>query len=79
MKLVIGLQVRTALCPDLSYADLDGVKDGGMAMDAFMEALAPQTNAERKKEIETQLLRYCEMDTFAMVRLWSEFSGKALS
>lgn len=71
--------VLPALCPDLSYADLEGVKDGGMAMDAFMEALAPQTSAERKKEIETQLLRYCELDTFAMVRLWSEFSGKALS
>lgn len=71
--------VLPALCPDLSYFDLEGVKDGGMAMDAFMEALAPQTQAERKKEIETQLLRYCELDTFAMVRLWSEFSGKALS
>lgn len=70
--------VLPAICPDLNYADLDGVQDGGMAMDAFVEAISPKTNATRKKEIEQQLLRYCELDTYAMVRLWAAFSGKVL-
>lgn len=70
--------VLPALCPDLDYGDLDGVQDGGMAMDAFMEALAPQTSKARKSEIEQQLLAYCALDTYAMVRLWSIFSGSAL-
>lgn len=70
--------VLPALCPELSYGDLDGVQDGGMAMDAFLEALAPQTNKARKGEIEQQLLAYCALDTYAMVRLWSIFSGSSL-
>ena len=70
--------ILPALCPDLTYSDLDGVQDGGMAMDAFLEALAPQTSKARKSEIEQQLLAYCALDTYAMVRLWSIFSGSAL-
>jgi hypothetical protein len=71
--------VLPAICPDLNYADLDGVQDGGMAMDAFKEAISSETSATRKKEIEQQLLRYCELDTYAMVRLWAVFSGKVLN
>ena len=70
--------VLPALCPELRYGDLDGVQDGGMAMDAFLEALAPQTNKARREEIEQQLLAYCALDTYAMVRLWSIFSGSSL-
>lgn len=70
--------VLPALCPDLSYDDLDGVQDGGMAMDAFLEALAKETSKSRKAEIEQQLLAYCALDTYAMVRLWSAFTGKSL-
>lgn len=70
--------VLPALCPDLRYGDLDGVQDGGMAMDAFLEALAPQSSKERREKIEQQLLAYCALDTYAMVRLWSIFSGSSL-
>ena len=67
--------VLPAIAPDLSYDKLDGVKDGGMAMDAFCEAIQPSNSEERKGEIEKQLLTYCSLDTFAMVRLWQFFSG----
>jgi hypothetical protein len=70
--------VLPALCPDLHYEDLEGVQDGGMAMTAFDEALAPQTTPARKAEIEQQLLDYCKLDTYAMVRLWSAFTGQPL-
>lgn len=73
--------VLPALCPDpnLHYDKLDGVQDGGMAMSAFVEAIAPQTTPARKAEIERQLLDYCKLDTYAMVRLWSAFTGKRLA
>ena len=71
--------VLPALCPDLSYAHLDGVQDGGMAMNAFVEALDPTTLPARKIDIERQLLAYCELDTLAMVRLWQAFSGSTLT
>lgn len=70
--------VLPALCPDQSYGDLDGVQDGGMAMTAFLEAIDAQTSAPRKEEIERQLLAYCKLDTFAMVQMWSKFTGMAL-
>ena len=67
--------VLPALCPDLSYDQLDGVQDGAMAIEAFQEATAPETSPERKAALEQQLLKYCELDTFAMVRMWQIFSG----
>ena len=72
--------VLPALCPDpdLHYEKLEGVQDGGMAMDAYIEAIAPHTISARKAEIERQLLDYCKLDTYAMVRLWSVFTGRIL-
>ncbi|MGB6223030.1 DUF2779 domain-containing protein [Haloferula sp.] len=67
--------VLPTVCPDLAYDDLDGVQHGQAAQQAFLEAMAPETTAERKTEIARQLLSYCELDTFAMVRLWDFFRG----
>ena len=49
-----------------------------MAMDAFLETLHPQTSKARKRQIEQQLLAYCALDTYAMIRLWSAFTGTSL-
>lgn len=68
-------KVLPAVAPDLSYETLDGVQNGGMAMEAFLEAIASTTTGTRKAEIEKQLITYCGLDTFAMVRLWQFFSG----
>jgi len=64
------------MLPELRYDALDGVQDGGMAMEAFLEAIHPNTSVERKSEIERQLLTYCKLDTYAMVRLWQVFAGR---
>ena len=69
-------KVLPAIVPELRYDALDGVQDGGMAMEAFMEAIQPDTNTERKNRIEQQLLAYCKLDTYAMVRLWQVFAGR---
>ena len=70
--------VLPAICPDLDYADLEGVQNGGMAMEAYSEAIDASTTLERKAEIERQLHAYCALDTLALVRLWSTFSGSKL-
>jgi len=69
-------RVLPAIAPDLRYDQLDGVQDGGAAMQAFLEAIAPDTEPARKRRIEGQLLGYCHLDTLAMVRLWAFFSGR---
>jgi Domain of unknown function(DUF2779) len=69
-------KVLPAVVPELRYDTLEGVQDGGMAMEAFLEAIHPDTNRERKNQIEQQLLAYCKLDTYAMVRLWQVFAGR---
>jgi hypothetical protein len=68
--------VLPAVAPDLRYDDLDEVQNGGTAMNAFREAIAPDTSASRKVQIRQQLLDYCALDTYAMVRLWQFFAGR---
>ena len=71
--------VLPAICPDLSYSELDGVQDGHLAQQAYLEAIAPEAAPARKEEINRQLLKYCELDTFALVRMWEIFRGDSPS
>lgn len=68
--------VLPTVVPELGYDTLEGVQDGGMAMAAYREAVSAQTTKARKQQIEGQLLEYCALDTYAMVRLWQHFSGR---
>jgi len=62
--------VLPALVKDLSYNGLP-LSDGGMAMQAY-EHLWVEKDAGRVKEIRDQLLEYCKMDTYGMVRIVEE-------
>ncbi|MCF7864357.1 MAG: DUF2779 domain-containing protein, partial [Kiritimatiellales bacterium] len=68
--------VLPAAVPELAYEQLDGVKDGSMAMEAYVEAIRSETPEVRRLEIHQQLLAYCRLDTFALVRLWQLLSGR---
>lgn len=67
--------VLPTIAPELDYGSLDGVKDGGMAMAAYLEATHPDTAAARKQEIAAQLRVYCAMDTEGLVRIWQRMSS----
>lgn len=56
--------------PDLDYHNLEGVHNGGEASDAFsqMASMTPE-EMEIKRQ---QLLKYCGLDTYAMVRVWEK-------
>lgn len=69
--------VLPAIAPDLRYQDLDGVQHGGMAQEAYLEAIRPETAPDRRAVLQRQLERYCELDTWAMVRLWQFFTGQS--
>lgn len=59
--------VLPALIPELSYEDLE-INEGGLASIAF-ENLFYESDFIRINEIRQNLLEYCKMDTYAMVRL----------
>jgi hypothetical protein len=69
--------VLPTIAPDLRYQDLEGVQHGGMAQEAYLEAIRPETESERRETLRQQLERYCELDTWAMVRLWQFFTGRS--
>jgi hypothetical protein len=57
------------------YEELKGVKNGEMAMEAYLEAIDPGTTAERRAEIGGDLRKYCALDTEAMIDIWRVLSG----
>lgn len=59
--------VLPALVPELSYNDLD-IKEGGTASNTFL-SMVNGTFEGDVKEIRNQLIEYCELDTYAMVKI----------
>ena len=61
--------------PELNYANLEGIHNGGDAMTAF-PAMASMSEAERKA-MRRNLLEYCKLDTYAMVKVWEKLREAA--
>jgi len=59
--------VLPALVPDLSYDDLE-IKEGGTASTTFTQMVNNEFTGDIEKT-RNALLKYCEMDTFAMVKI----------
>ena len=59
--------VLPALVPELSYDDLD-IKEGGTASNTFL-SMVNGTFEGDVEQTRKQLLEYCELDTFAMVKI----------
>ena len=59
--------ILPALVPELSYDDLE-IKEGGTASNTFL-SMVNGTFGGDIKEIRRQLLEYCKLDTYAMVKI----------
>jgi len=65
--------VLPALFPDvpsLDYHNLEGVHNGAEASAAF--AAMAEMEPEQLEEYREHLLKYCELDTYAMVKVWEK-------
>lgn len=63
--------VLPALFPDdpaLDYHNLEGVHNGAEAMTVF--PLLQQMPPQQREEVRRQLLAYCKLDIYAMVKVW---------
>jgi hypothetical protein len=56
--------------PDLSYDSLGLVHNGEEAMNAYLD-LVNMSEGDRLKTRQA-LLRYCRLDTLAMVKIWEK-------
>lgn len=68
-------KILPTIVTDLDYANLGDVADGGGAQRAYIELINPQTDAARREALRKALLRYCGLDTMAMVRIVQTLSG----
>jgi hypothetical protein len=50
-----------------AYKNLDLIHNGGEAMQSYANMIT--MNDEEKKEYRDALLKYCELDTYAMVKI----------
>jgi len=64
-------KVLPILVPDLSYDGMD-IAEGATAMASWDEMVNKDSVPERKEKIRQDLLKYCELDTLAMVRIFEE-------
>lgn len=67
--------VLPTIAPELSYDNLE-VGNGGDAQEAYIDIINPNTEAETREMLTTALLKYCEQDTFAMVKIVEFIRGK---
>ncbi len=63
--------VLPVLCPDLSYQDLE-IGKGDVAMMQWRKMNEVKTSEQEREKIKQDLLAYCQLDTWAMVRIWQE-------
>ncbi|WP_277347495.1 DUF2779 domain-containing protein [Wenzhouxiangella sp. XN79A] len=64
--------------PDIAHLDeefepADQLKNGGAAMSAYLEIAAPGTTETRRANLRVALLKYCELDTLAMVMIMQDW------
>lgn len=63
--------VLPVLVPELSYKELN-VRDGSMAMTAWRTMMFEVVDIDGREKLKQDLLKYCELDTLAMVRIFEE-------
>lgn len=62
--------ILPTVAPDLDYGELDEVQHGTAAQVAYLyAALEPTTTPARREALRRELLKYCRLDTWAMVEV----------
>lgn len=67
--------VLPTLAPDLDHGALGEVHDGTGAQAAYLEAIDPDTAAERRDALDRALRAYCGLDTLGLARIWAALRG----
>lgn len=61
--------VLPVLVPEMSYKTLN-IRDGSMAMNGWKAMMFEMTEQQEKDQMKHDLLKYCELDTLAMVKIF---------
>jgi CRISPR/Cas system-associated exonuclease Cas4 (RecB family) len=61
--------IGPSVASSINYKELGEVNEGMAAADFFLEAIHSETTPERKADLNAKLLKYCWVDTAAMVEI----------
>ena len=61
-------QVLPVLVPELSYGEME-IGDGGTASSEYARVTFDDVPEEERIRVRTALLKYCQLDTLAMIRI----------
>jgi hypothetical protein len=61
--------VLPTIAPHLDYSQLEDVQNGTLAQLAYMDIINPETATDVREKKIKNLLKYCELDTRAMVEV----------
>ncbi len=64
-------KVLPVLLPELSYKNLD-IQNGTMALSEWEKIIKGKLSKEEAEKIKQNLLKYCELDTLAMVEIYKK-------
>jgi hypothetical protein len=67
-------KVLPVLVPELSYKGMS-IGDGATAMTSWKDMVYGDIDGKKREEIRENLLRYCELDTFAMIKIYEALRG----
>ncbi len=70
-------KVLPVIVPELTYKNLN-ISKGDQASERWERMISADTPLLEKKQIEKDLLEYCKLDTWAMVRIWEVLRKKDL-
>ena len=68
--------VLPTIAADIDYSALEEIQEGTAASKGYLEAIDPRTSPERREQLRSRLLKYCRLDTEAMVRLVRFLGGR---
>lgn len=58
---------------DSAISEMDSIADGGAALTAYSKLQFTDMSEEERDKLKTGLLKYCELDTLAMVMIFEHF------
>jgi hypothetical protein len=67
-------KVLPVLAPHLSYKELN-IQEGGTASESWLPLILGELPSDEKQALKSDLLKYCELDTFAMVEIFSKLKS----
>ena len=56
--------------PELDYHNLELIHNGGEASNSY--ATLGELSKEEQQKVKESLLKYCKLDTYAMVKIWQK-------